>query len=194
MSEDKTLSSWWKERHTLAPGPWPSIPDSLLPSKCSQQAQEQAAAGSSNGQQAKAESSIKKETKMSLLFRNVLEHEDGSEVRDWRSGRLNRYQVLASRAHIKLRAWKTQRQTWKERRSQKGKQIRKAENWSQSAFKKIRTEIAARRKLKRSRGWKKYWENQSSEGNQIGFFWYLWFYVENSFLKLTADFIMGNEI
>lgn len=144
-------------------------------------------AGSSRQQQQTAGESRKQHKKMKqkriLHVRNVLEHEDGSEGRDWKSGRLNRYQVVPSRTHIKLRTWETQRQTWKQRRSQKEKQIRKAENWSQSALNKIRTEIAARRKLKRSSGWIKYWENQSSERNQIWICLYLWFYVENSFLK-----------
>ena len=57
-----------------------------------------------------------------------MEHEDGEEGIDWRREMLNRYQVVASRAHIKLRNSKTQRQIWKQKRSQKGKQTRKAEN------------------------------------------------------------------
>ena len=65
--DDMTLKCHVRRQDTLQlikgkahPGPWPSIPDSLLPSKCSEQAQEQAAAGSSNRQQAKAGSSIQK--------------------------------------------------------------------------------------------------------------------------------------
>ena len=202
--DDMTLKCHVRRQDTLQlikgkahPGPWPLAQHSGFTTP-KQVQWAGTGAGSSRQQQQTAGESRKQHNKMKQKrichVRNVLEHEDGSEDRGWRSGRLNRYQVVASRAHIKLRTWKTQRQTWKQRRSQKGKQIRKAENWSQSAFKKIRTEIAARRKLKRSRGWKKYWENQSSEGNQMGFFWYLWFYVENSFSKLTADFLKGNEI
>jgi len=47
----------------------------------------------------------------------------------------------------------------------------------------MRTEIAAREKAEENQGLEKYRENQSSEGNQIGIFFYLWFYVEISFSK-----------
>ena len=52
------------------PGPWPSIPVSLLPTKCSEQVaagsrkqQQQTAGSSSNRQQAAAESSMNKADK-----------------------------------------------------------------------------------------------------------------------------------
>ena len=44
-----------RQRHTLFPGPWPSIPDSLLPNQSSEQAQEQAAEDNSKRQQTRAE-------------------------------------------------------------------------------------------------------------------------------------------
>ena len=38
-------------------------------------------------------------------------------------------------------------------------------------------------KAEENQGLEKYRENQSSEGNQIGIFFYLWFYVEISFSR-----------
>jgi hypothetical protein len=196
--DDMTLKCHVRRQDTLQlikgkahPGPWPLAQHSGFTT--SKQVQWAGTGGGSSRQQQQTAGERRKQhkkEKQKRIFhvRNVLEHEDGSEGRDCRGGRLNRYQVVASRAHIKMRTWKTQRQIWRQRIIQKGKQIREAENWSQSALKKIRTEIVARRKLKRSRGWKKNWENQSSEENQIEIFLYLWFNVENSFLQIDSRF------
>ena len=57
-----------------------------------------------------------------------------------------------------------------------------AENWSQSELKNKDRDCCTE-KAEENQGLEKYRENQSSEGNQIGIFFYLWFYVEISFSK-----------
>ena len=64
-----------------------------------------------------------------------------------------------------------------------GKADKKSRKLKSECIQKNKDRDCCTEKAEENQGLEKYRENQSSEGNQIGIFFYLWFYVEISFSK-----------
>ena len=143
-------------------------------------------AGSSRQQQQTAGESRKQHKKMKQKrichVWNFLEHE---EVQKKETRGVWSWTVIKFWPAEHILNWETERHRdrfgSKEEARRESRQ-EEAENWSQSELKNKDRDCSTE-KAEENQGLEKYRKNQSSEGNQIGIFFYLWFYVEISFSK-----------